>query len=162
MNPGRLLLKAPPPSEEKAATTIQAHWRGFGVRRTKPLEQLQVIYQVRQDLKGHMTVLAGAAMYDKLCSDAQERLRWSECAMALLLRLDSVQGAHIHVRDIRKIVTKEVIAFQEIVDSTSKDASSGKEIVVKGGRRPSFQSLYFTLQQRGWIFVSAKHLYSHR
>jgi hypothetical protein len=54
MNPGRLMLKAPPPSEEKAAAIIQAHWRGFGVRRTKPLEQLQLIYQVRQDLKAHM------------------------------------------------------------------------------------------------------------
>jgi len=160
MNPGRLMLNAPPPSKEKAVATIQAHWRGFLVRRTKPLEQLQVIYYVRQDLKAHMTVLADAAMYEKLCCDAQERLRWGECAMALLLRLDAVQGAHADVRDIRKMVTKEVVTFQEIVDSTSNDASSGKEIVVKG-RRPAFQSLYFTLQQRGWIFISAKHLYSH-
>lgn len=157
------MLKAPPPSEEKAAATIQAHWRGFVVRRTKPLEQLLLIYQVRQDLKSHMTLLADAAQYEKLCSDPKERLRWSECAMALLLRLDSVQGAHAHVRDIRKIVTKEVITLQEIIDSTSKDAPSGKEIVVKrrDGRLPQFQHLYFALQQQGWIFISARHLQSN-
>lgn len=49
--------------------------------------------------------------------------------MALLLRLDSVQGAHSDVREVRKIITKEVIAFQEIIDSTSKDASTGKKII---------------------------------
>uniref|UniRef100_A0A7I4BMV8 BAG domain-containing protein n=1 Tax=Physcomitrium patens TaxID=3218 RepID=A0A7I4BMV8_PHYPA len=118
------MLKAPPPSEVEAATTIQAHWRGFMVRRTRPLEKLQIIYEVRQGLKDHMRVLAEPAQYESLCSDPKQRLRWSECAMALLLRLDSVQGAHADVRDIRKLVTKEVIAFQEIIDSTSKDASS--------------------------------------
>lgn len=128
MKPARLMLKGPPPSEQEAATTIQAHWRGLMVRRTRPLEKLQAIYQVRQDLKAHLQVLAGSAQFEKLCSDPQERLRWSECAMALLLRLDAVQGAHPDVREVRKIVTKEVIAFQEIVDSTSKDASSGKKI----------------------------------
>ena len=120
------MLKGPPPSERKAATTIQAHWRGHELRRTRPLEKLQLICQVRQDLKDHMQVLAGSAQWEKLCSDPKERLRWSECAMALLLRLDSVQGAHSDVRDVRKVVTKEVIAFQEIIDSTSKDASTGK------------------------------------
>ncbi|KAG0564716.1 hypothetical protein M758_8G128900 [Ceratodon purpureus] len=124
MKSTRLMLKGPPPSEQKAATTIQAHWRGFVLRRTRPLEKLQVIYQVRQDLKDHMQVLAGPSQWEKLCSDPKERLRWSECAMALLLRLDSVQGAHSNVRDVRKVVTKEVIAFQEIIDSTSKDAST--------------------------------------
>lgn len=113
-----------------ATVTIQSHWRGALVRRSRPLEKLQVIHQVRQDLKAHLQVLAGAAQFEKLCGDARERVRWSECAMALLLRLDSVQGAHGDVRDVRKVVTKEVIAFQEIVDSTSKDASSGKTYIV--------------------------------
>lgn len=44
--------------------------------------------------------------------------------MTLLLRLDSIQGAHAYVRDVRKVTSKEVIAFQEIIDSTAKDASS--------------------------------------
>lgn len=156
------MLPAPPPSGETAATTIQAHYRGFAVRRTRPLEHLQIIYQVRQDLKAHMLVLADAAQYEKLCSDSQQRLRWSECAMALLLRLDSVQGAHAHVRDVRKTVTKEVIAFQEIVDSTSKGTPSDKQIVKSRRKSAPFQSLFFALQQHGWLFVSAKNLYSHR
>lgn len=155
------MLKAPPPSEVEAATTIQAHWRGFMVRRTRPLEKLQIIYEVRQGLKDHMRVLAEPAQYESLCSDPKQRLRWSECAMALLLRLDSVQGAHADVRDIRKLVTKEVIAFQEIIDSTSKDASSGKQIKSRDARVP-FQNLYFTLQQEGWIFVSANHLFNQQ
>lgn len=123
-----MLLKGPPPSEEEAASSIQACWRGAMVRRTRPLEKLQAITQVRQDLKAHLQVLAGSAQFEKLCSDPQERLRWSECAMALLLHLDAIQGAHPDVRELRKLVTKEVIAFQEIIDSTNKDASSGNHI----------------------------------
>jgi hypothetical protein len=115
------MLKGPPPSERKAATTIQAHWRGHELRRTRPLEKLQLICQVRQDLKDHMQVLAGSAQWEKLCSDPKERLRWSECAMALLLRL--------------------VIAFQKNLDSTSKDASTGKD---------SFLNLTPTLPKYGF------------
>jgi hypothetical protein len=160
MDPGRLML---PPSEESAATTIQARYRGFAVRRTRPLEHLQIVYYVRQDLKAHMLVLADPEQYERLCSDPEQRRRWSECAMALLLRLDSVQGAHAHVRDIRKMVTKEVITFQEIVDSTSNDTPKAKQQIVKRRGKPSpLQSLFFTLQQHGWLFISAKHLYSHR
>lgn len=155
------MLPAPPPSEEAAATTIQSHYRGFAVRRTRPLEHLEIIYEVRQDLKAHMLVLAEPAQYEKLCSDPQQRLRWNECAMALLLRLDSVQGAHAHVRDIRRTVTKEVIAFQEIIDSTSQAMSSDKQIVKSPEKSAPFKSLFFALQQHGWIFISTKHLYSH-
>ncbi|KAG0600334.1 hypothetical protein M758_11G025400 [Ceratodon purpureus] len=162
MNPSRLMLPAPPPSEERAATIIQAHYRGLSVRRTHPLEHLHIIYQVRQDLKAHMLVLADPGQYEKLCSDPEQRLRWSECAMRLLLRLDSVQGAHAHVRDIRKMVTKEVIAFQEIVDSTSKDIPSDKQIVKSRKKSVPFQSLFFALQQQGWIFTSSRQLKSHR
>ncbi|XP_024359924.1 BAG family molecular chaperone regulator 6 [Physcomitrium patens] len=121
---GRNSALEAPASTVLAATIIQAHWRGSVLRRTSPLEKLQIIHQVRQDLKDHIQVLADAAQFEKLCADPKERLRWSECAMTLLLRLDSIQGAHAYVRDVRKVTSKEVIAFQEIIDSTAKDASS--------------------------------------
>lgn len=70
--------------------------------------------------------------------------------MALLLRLDSVQGAHPEVRDFRKFVTKEVIAFQEIIDSTSKDASTGKNFIRFSLK--SFYILYLAITGLGFPY----------
>jgi len=49
--------------------------------------------------------------------------------MALLLRLDSLQGVHPEVRLIRKPLTKELLMFQETIDTLSMDSLIGQEIV---------------------------------
>jgi hypothetical protein len=66
----------------------------------------------------------------KLCSDSQERLRWTEGIMALLLRLDQLQGVHPEVRLIRKAAAKELLVFQENLDSMSN--APGEENVEDG------------------------------
>ena len=52
--------------------------------------------------------------------DPTERLKWSEGGMALLLQLDSMQGVHPVVRDNRKSLTKDVLVYQEYIDSAGK------------------------------------------
>lgn len=113
-----------------AATKIQAAFRGYSVRRTDPLKYLRSIYKVRSELKVLVHRIAEPEQFGKLCLDPQERLKWTECVMALLLRLDSIQGVHPVVREVRKSVSKEVIQLQEIIDSTSK-ISYGEE---EGGK----------------------------
>ncbi|KAG0590206.1 hypothetical protein KC19_1G081100 [Ceratodon purpureus] len=110
-------------SEGSAATKVQAAYRGYLVRKTQPLKQLRVIKKVREELEGFEERFREPGQQQKLRSDAQERLRWAEGIMALLLRLDSLQGVHPEVRIVRKAVTKELIQFQEMIDSMS--AASG-------------------------------------
>jgi hypothetical protein len=49
--------------------------------------------------------------------------------MALLLRLDSLQGVHPEVRLIRKAVTKELIGFQETIDSMSSVSAESNDVI---------------------------------
>ncbi|CAM6018693.1 unnamed protein product [Sphagnum balticum] len=100
-----------------AATVIQSVYRGYAVRRTEPLKHLRIISKVRLELKELVNRVAEPEQFDKLRRDGLERLKWNEVSMAMLLRLDSIQGAHPVVRDIRKSVAKEVVQFQEIVDA---------------------------------------------
>ena len=104
-----------------AATAIQAAYRGHLVRRTKPLKHLRVIRNVRLELQRLGAQLAtDPRLFDTLRRDPQERNKWSEGGMALLLQLDSMQGVHPVVRDNRKVLTKEVISYQEYIDSAGK------------------------------------------
>lgn len=163
MNPSQLLLKAPPPSEDAAATSIQALYRGFSVRRTQPLQHLRIICEVRSELKRQLGTLAVPAQFDMLCKDRQERLKWSEGAMALLLRLDAIQGAHPVVRDHRRSVTREVIVFQEIIDSTSKDVvpQKGPQHFFEGRDEKHLRDLFYAFQHLGWLFLSSVALKRH-
>ena len=51
--------------------------------------------------------------------------------MALLLSLDSIQGAHPDVREVQKSVAKDLIHFQEILDSTADERHIHHIIKVK-------------------------------
>ncbi|CAK9266768.1 unnamed protein product [Sphagnum jensenii] len=114
-----------------AATVIQSVYRGYAVRRTEPLKHLRIISKVRLELKELVNRVAEPEQFDKLRRDALERLKWNEVSMAMLLRLDSIQGAHPVVRDIRKSVAKEVVQFQEIVDA-ALNSHDNKETGVEG------------------------------
>lgn len=114
-----------------AATAIQATYRGYLVRRTKPLKHLRVIRNVRLELQRLEEQLAtDPRLFESLRRDPQERNKWSEGGMALLLKLDSMQGVHPVVRDNRKLLTKEVISYQEYIDSAGRGLGANC-----GGRR---------------------------
>lgn len=114
-----------------AATTIQSAFRGYCVRKCTPLKHLRIIHKVRDELKELVRKMIEMEQFEKLCNDAQERLKWTEGVMALLLRLDSIQGAHPDVREVRKSVAKELIHLQEILDSTADDRHVHHKIKVK-------------------------------
>ena len=114
-----------------AATRIQSAFRGYCVRKFTPLKHLRTIHKVQEELKELVRKMIEMEQFEKLCNDAQERLKWTEGVMALLLRLDSIQGAHPDVREVRKSVAKELIHLQEILDSTADDRHSHHKIKVK-------------------------------
>ncbi|KAG0618524.1 hypothetical protein M758_4G071100 [Ceratodon purpureus] len=110
-------------SEDAAARKIQGVYRGYSVRRTEPLKHLRVIMKVREEFQEIRRKLEGREQRAKLCSDPQERLRWTEGIMALLLRLDQLQGVHPEVRLVRKAAAKELLVFQEKLDSMSEEGA---------------------------------------
>jgi hypothetical protein len=110
-----------------AATKIQSAYRGYVVRRTKPMEHLRVIRKVRSELRELECRAAKPGQFDELCKDEQERRKWTEQIMTLLLRLDSIQDAHPVVRNIRRSLAKEVIQFQEIIDASATDFEPQKK-----------------------------------
>ncbi|XP_024393242.1 uncharacterized protein [Physcomitrium patens] len=115
-------------SEDTAAKKIQAAYRGYSVRKTQPLKHLREIKKVREELESLKRKSKEEEQRKKLCSDPQERLRWTEGIMLMLLRLDSLQGVHPEVRFIRKGLTKELLGFQEIIDSmTVSGEAEGKQ-----------------------------------
>jgi hypothetical protein len=104
-------------NSDAAASKIQSVYRGYSVRRTEPLKHLRVICKVKAELEELMRKSHRPEEMEKFREDPQVRLRWTEGVMSLILRLDSLQGVHPVVRDIRKSVAKELICFQERIDS---------------------------------------------
>ncbi|KAL1830323.1 hypothetical protein ACET3Z_008735 [Daucus carota] len=103
-------------SDAEAAAIIQSAYRGFGVRRWEPLKKLREIarikgelIKVRQDVQN--LVSSGSGNVDK------QRILIGEAIMNLLLQLDTMQGLHPSIRDIRKAVAKELVSLQEKLDS---------------------------------------------
>ncbi|KAJ0111235.1 hypothetical protein Patl1_00547 [Pistacia atlantica] len=91
---GERLKKIKNLSDVEAAMRIQSAYRGFEVRRMEPLKKLK-------------------QMADK---NDRERDVIGEMIMRLLLKLDTIQGLHPSLRDIRKALAKELITLQETLD----------------------------------------------
>lgn len=91
------------------------------------MEHLRVIRKVRSELKELERRAAKPGQFDELCKDEQERRKWTEQIMTLLLRLDSIQDAHPVVRNIRRSLAKEIIQFQEIIDASATDFEPQKK-----------------------------------
>ncbi|CAM6088253.1 unnamed protein product [Calypogeia fissa] len=111
-----------------AAVIIQSMYRGYRVRRSRPLKHLRNIADVRAKLRVLTAQVSKRNFDSKLRSDKRERLRVTECITALLLQLDSVQGVDQVIRDIRKSITGEVFKLQELVDKLI----SSPDIVERG------------------------------
>lgn len=103
-------------SEAEAAAIIQSAYRGFEVRRWEPLKKLKEIARIKGELMKvridvQNLVSSGSGSNDK------QRIVIGETIMNLLLQLDTLQGLHPSVRNIRKSVAKELVGLQEELDS---------------------------------------------
>ncbi|KAI3493440.1 hypothetical protein L1887_41830 [Cichorium endivia] len=100
-------------SGSEAAVMIQSVYRGFEVRKSQPLMKLKQISDVRKqvvELRNRVQDLESSI-------DNKQKLVISETIMSLLLKLDTIQGLHPIVRDVRKSVAKELVSLQEKLDS---------------------------------------------
>ncbi|XAR63007.1 hypothetical protein NMG60_11022788 [Bertholletia excelsa] len=97
-------------------------YRGFLVRRWEPLKKLKEIAKVRTqaaDVRSQIEALESSPV----SNDNRQRVVTAESIMTLLLKLDTIQGLHPTVRDIRKSVAKELVNLQERLDLLNSEKS---------------------------------------
>ncbi|KAG1330402.1 BAG family molecular chaperone regulator 6 [Cocos nucifera] len=113
-------------SESDAAVLIQSAYRGFEVRRWQPLEKLRKIAQIHEQVEDIKKQIQSFETSSK-GQDMKQKVVMSETIMNLLLQLDTIQGLHQSVREVRKSVARELICLQEKLDSLSSHATAEHE-----------------------------------
>ncbi|KAI4303390.1 hypothetical protein MLD38_039030 [Melastoma candidum] len=119
-------------SNSEAATLIQAAYRGYEVRRWHMLQKLKQMAAVREGLiKIRDSVEELKSSNDSLCDTSsfeRQKVVIGESIMSLLLKLDTIQGVHPSLRDVRKSLARELVGLQEEIDSlTCKSSNAPKE-----------------------------------
>ncbi|ONK81205.1 uncharacterized protein A4U43_C01F26440 [Asparagus officinalis] len=103
-------------SQTDAAVIIQSAYRGFEVRKWQPLEKLRKIRKICEEADSIRTQVQTTGVSPEELG-AKQKTFFGETLMNLLLQLDTIQGLHPSVRDIRKSVARELVLLQEKLDS---------------------------------------------
>ncbi|XP_071716180.1 LOW QUALITY PROTEIN: BAG family molecular chaperone regulator 6 [Rutidosis leptorrhynchoides] len=104
-------------SEHEAALIIQSVYRGFEVRKSQPLMKLRQISEVKKQVVELRNFIQDLESSSTAHVDEKQKLVIGETIMSILLKLDTIQGLHPIVRDVRKSVAKELVGLQEKLDS---------------------------------------------
>ncbi|GER26465.1 BCL-2-associated athanogene 6 [Striga asiatica] len=103
--------------EEEAAVLIQSAYRGFDVRRWEPIKKLKQIAKVQEQINHVKNMIQEMEACPDVHGRGKRRNIISETIMSLLLKVDTIQGLHPSVREVRKYVVKELVNLQEKLDS---------------------------------------------
>ncbi|KAL3517236.1 hypothetical protein ACH5RR_024138 [Cinchona calisaya] len=138
-------------SDSEAALIIQSTYRGYEVRRWEPLKKLKQIANIREEVvELNNRIQALESGFDTHEGQDNDKLRTmlGENIMNLLLKLDTIQGLHPSIRDVRKYVASSLVSLQEKLDhlnlkksesvhELSSDAKSEKDVQITDN--PCFQ-----------------------
>ncbi|XP_021767168.1 BAG family molecular chaperone regulator 6 [Chenopodium quinoa] len=114
-------------SDMEAAVVIQSAYRGYNVRRWEPIKKLKHIAKVHEEAIRVKNLIKD--LESRSAIEDKEKVAIGETIMNLLLKLDSIQGLHESVRDVRKSVAKELISLQEKLDNITSQKCPGFEKV---------------------------------
>ncbi|CAI8607617.1 unnamed protein product [Vicia faba] len=115
-------------SNADAAVVIQTVYRGYLVRKSDPIKKLRQIAEVSKEVtyvKDRIEAFEGSS---NLQIDDKEKLAIGEIIMRLLLKLDTIQGLHPSLREIRKSLARELVTLQEKLDSIAMKSPSQQEM----------------------------------
>uniref|UniRef100_A0A1D1Z101 BAG family molecular chaperone regulator 6 n=1 Tax=Anthurium amnicola TaxID=1678845 RepID=A0A1D1Z101_9ARAE len=108
-------------SEIDAVVHVQSAYRGYGVRRWEPIKKLKQIARIRDQvgiIKRQICSLETSSEREQL--DEKKQRFIGETIMNLLLQLDTIQGLHPSVREMRKCVASDLVSLQEKLDVMSR------------------------------------------
>ncbi|WJX86889.1 Large proline-rich protein bag6 [Trifolium repens] len=115
-------------SDKDAAVLIQAVYRGHLVRKWESLKKLKQIAEVSKEVthvRDYVKAFEGSSDFQ---NDGKQKIAIGETIMRLLLKLDTIQGLHPSLREIRKSLARELVTLQERLDSITADKYPQQQI----------------------------------
>ncbi|KAK7349468.1 hypothetical protein VNO77_06856 [Canavalia gladiata] len=103
-------------SNADAAVLIQAAYRGHQVRKWEWLKKLKQIDEVNKEVTNVRGRVQAFESSSDLQNDDKQKIAIGETIMRLLLKLDTIQGLHPSLREIRKSLARELTTLQEGLD----------------------------------------------
>ncbi|XP_010264223.1 PREDICTED: BAG family molecular chaperone regulator 7-like [Nelumbo nucifera] len=103
-------------SPQDAAIVIQMSFRAYLIRRSQALRALRDLAVAKAKLKEIRTLFNNFCYRKRIARDAEERQRFSEKIIVLLLTVDAIEGADLMVRAARRSMVDELEAMLDVVD----------------------------------------------
>ncbi|XP_021286814.1 LOW QUALITY PROTEIN: BAG family molecular chaperone regulator 7 [Herrania umbratica] len=103
-------------SPQDAALMIQVTFRAYLIRRSQALRALRDLAVAKTKLKEIRAYFNNFSYRRRVAQDAEERQRFSEKIIVLLLTVDGIEGADLMVRAAKKSMVDELEAMLDVVD----------------------------------------------
>ncbi|KAF5806147.1 putative BAG family molecular chaperone regulator 5/6/7/8 [Helianthus annuus] len=103
-------------SVEDAAMMIQITFRVYLIRRSQALRALHELAIAKGKLKELKALFKNPTYHGRLAHDEEERQKFSERIIVLLLTVDATEDANIQVRVAKRQMVDELEAMQEVVN----------------------------------------------
>lgn len=103
-------------SPQDAALAIQMSFRAYLIRRSQALRALRELAIAKTKLKELRALFNNFTYRRRVARDAEERQRFSEKIIVLLLTVDAIEGADMMVRSAKKFMVDELEAMLDVID----------------------------------------------
>ncbi|MCL7041291.1 hypothetical protein MKW94_017473 [Papaver nudicaule] len=103
-------------SPQDAAMMIQFNFRAYLIRRSQALRALRELAVAKAKLKELRILFNNFSYRHRIVRDGEERQKFSEKIIILLLTVDAIEGADLMVRAARRSMVDELEAMLEVVD----------------------------------------------
>uniref|UniRef100_A0A5B6YTE5 BAG family molecular chaperone regulator 7 n=1 Tax=Davidia involucrata TaxID=16924 RepID=A0A5B6YTE5_DAVIN len=101
---------------QDAAMMIQMSFRAYLIRRSQALRALRDLAVAKAKLKEIRALFNNFSYRHRLACDAEERQKFSERMIVLLLTVDAIEGADLMVRASRRSMVDELEAMLDVID----------------------------------------------
>lgn len=103
-------------SPQDAALLIQISFRAYLIRRSKALRALRELAVAKSKLKELRAQFNNFSYRRHVARDAEERQRFTEKIIVLLLTVDGIEGSDLMVRSAKRSMVDELEAMLDVVD----------------------------------------------
>uniref|UniRef100_A0A5B6YTS7 BAG domain-containing protein n=1 Tax=Davidia involucrata TaxID=16924 RepID=A0A5B6YTS7_DAVIN len=95
---------------------IQMSFRAYLIRRSQALRALRELAVAKAKLKEIRALFNNFSYRRRVASNAEERQKFSERIIVLLLTVDAIEGADLMVRSAKRSMVDELEAMLDVVD----------------------------------------------
>lgn len=103
-------------SPQDAALAIQMSFRAYLIKRSQALRALRELAIAKTKLKELRALFNNFTYRRRVARDAEERQRFSEKIIVLLLTVDAIEGVDMMVRSAKKSIVDELEAMLDVID----------------------------------------------